>query len=127
MQERKKVLIIDDEVDLCQLLKSYFIKKNYEVFLSHDLKEGATMLKTHQPGLLFLDNNLPDGSGWQMAPAIALEYPNTFITLISGYYPQLPEMPNSARYGVIEKPVSFADLDRNMEKYADDQKSSLTG
>src|SRR6478736_4540661 len=112
MYEKKKVLIIDDEVELCQLLKSYFQKKNYEVFLSHTIKDGLENFELNKPDIVFLDNNLPDGSGWQLAPQIATESPETYITLISGYYPQVPPMPVAAKYSVIEKPVSFADIDK---------------
>ena len=117
MNDRKKVLIIDDEVDLCQLLKSYFLKKNFEVFLSHNLKDGISVLETSDPDIVFLDNNLPDGSGWQLAVQIAEQHPEIYITLISGYYPQVPPMPEKARYNVIEKPVSFSDLDKNIQQY----------
>ncbi len=108
----KKVLIIDDEIDLCHLLKSYFLRKNYEVYLSHTLEQGLSFLKTLQPDIVFLDNNLPDGIGWNVAPVIAKDYPDTRINLISAFHPTLPEMPASAHFTVIEKPISLTDLDR---------------
>ena len=37
MPVSKKVLIIDDEMDLCHLLKEYFLRKNYEVNVAHTL------------------------------------------------------------------------------------------
>ncbi len=68
----KKVLIVDDEIDLCLLLKDYFTrKKNYEVILSHSLLEGKSLVGTVKPDILFLDNNLPDGTGWSIAPEFA--------------------------------------------------------
>lgn len=36
----KKVLIIDDEVDFCLLLKGYFLRKKGEVYIYHTLSEG---------------------------------------------------------------------------------------
>ena len=45
MPENKKILIIDDETDLCLLLKEYFVKKHYEVILSHTLMEGTHLLE----------------------------------------------------------------------------------
>ena len=118
MYSKKKVLIIDDEVDLCQLLKSYFLKKGYEVFLSHTLEDGVVKLESNDPDIIFLDNNLPDGSGWQLAVEIATERPHIYITLISGYYPQVPPMPSNAKYSVIEKPVSFTDIEKNLRVFA---------
>src|SRR5690606_34858131 len=111
MSDRRKVLIIDDEIDLCLLLKSYFLRKGYEVYLSHTLGEGISFLKTLKPDILFLDNNLPDGVGWAVAPELAAENKDMFINLISAYHPDKPEMPTGSRYTIIEKPISLSDLD----------------
>ena len=116
MPGQQKVLIIDDEIDLCLLLKSYFLRKNYEVYLSHTLEEGVSFLKSHRPNMIFLDNNLPDGTGWSVAPGLAREYPDMHINMISAFHPQLPEMPKAAKYSVIEKPISFNDLDKQLAR-----------
>ena len=107
-----KVLIIDDEIDLCHLLKSYFLRKGYEVYLSHTLDQGTSFMKTIEPDIIFLDNNLPDGTGWTLAPVIATEHPNIYLNLISAYHPELPLMPEGAKYHIIEKPISLTDLDK---------------
>ncbi len=62
--ENKKVLIIDDERDFCILLKSYFIRKKYTVYLSNFLSDGMQLLTDIKPDIVLLDNNLPDGLGW---------------------------------------------------------------
>ena len=111
MHSRRKVLIIDDEIDLCHLLKSYFLRKNCEVYLSHTLEQGIAFLKTLQPDVVFLDNNLPDGVGWNIAPQIAKDHPNVYLNLISAFHPVLPQMPEEANFNVIEKPISLTDLD----------------
>jgi DNA-binding NtrC family response regulator len=111
----KKVLIIDDEIDLSLLLKGYFLRKNYEVYISHNFSEGCDALKTVTPDILFIDNNLPDGSGWEAAPRLATEYPNMFICLVSAFHPTVPAMPENDRYTVIEKPISLNDLDKQFE------------
>lgn len=118
MDNRKKVLIIDDEIDLCLLLKSYFVRKNYDVYLSHTLEDGLSFLKTLNPSIVFLDNNLPDGVGWNIAPDIAASHPEIYINMISAFHPSVPSMPKNARYSVIEKPISFSDLDKQLNKFA---------
>lgn len=110
---RRKILIIDDEIDLCYLLKSYFIRRNYEVYLSHTLEQGLLFMKTLYPDVVFLDNNLPDGTGWNVAPQIATDFPRTQINLISAYHPIVPEMSSGTKINIIEKPISFTDLDRD--------------
>src|SRR5438046_3009025 len=113
MSDHKKVLIVDDEIDLCNLLKNYFVRKGYEASCCHTLKDGINMLESYRPDILFLDNNLPDGEGWKNAPALSVQYPGTYFALVSAYHPTHPPMPATSRYCIIEKPISIADLDRH--------------
>ncbi len=113
--ERKKVLIIDDEIDLCLLLKSYFVRKNFEVVLAHSLADGLQKLKLANPEVLFIDNNLPDGTGWNAIQSIIQSHPNIFINLISAYNPPTPAIPSDIKYKIYEKPISFADLDKEFD------------
>lgn len=114
--DQKKVLIIDDEIDLCLLLRSYFHRNNYEVLLSHSLQDGLQKIKQEKPQIVFLDSNLPDGVGWDAAPGIAEKYPSIQLNLISAFHTQPPEMPDTAAVYIYEKPISFSDLDRNLQK-----------
>ena len=115
MPQARKILIIDDEIDLCLLLKNYFIRKDYEVFIAHTMADGLSAIDSFQPSLLFIDNNLPDEQGWKMAPDIALKLPGLYIVLTSAFHPVLPEMPKNSNYKVIEKPIRLADLDKQLE------------
>jgi DNA-binding response OmpR family regulator len=112
MPDNKRILIIEDEIDLCLLLKDYFQRRNYDVSVAHTLNDGKALLNSASPNILFLDNNLPDGTGWASAPLIAMDFPEMFIVFISAFNPVLPQMPPNARYRTIEKPISFADLDK---------------
>lgn len=108
----KRVLIIDDEADFCLLIKNYFVKKNYEVYISHTLKEGMDFLENVKPDILFLDNNLPDGLGWEKTEFICTHYPNTRINLISAYQynPTISQQFSSIK--IWEKPISLTDLNK---------------
>ena len=117
MPNNRKILIIDDETDLCLLLKDYFVKKDYDVSVSHTITDGMSMLNDSPPDILFLDNNLPDGIGWAQAPLIALEHPQTYIVLVSAFHPQAPDMPLHARYRIIEKPIRIADLNKQFATF----------
>lgn len=111
-----RILIIDDEIDLSLLLKSYFVRKNNEVTIAHSLTEGLRLIPELQPHVLVLDNNLPDGTGWKEAPVIARSHPSIFIYMVSAYHPSKPEMPQDARYKILEKPVSLKDFEHYEEE-----------
>ena len=61
---KKRILIIDDERDLGDLIKNVLIKEGYLVDNAFSLEEAGEKLKFH-PEVILLDNNLPDGSGLQ--------------------------------------------------------------
>ena len=110
----KKILIIDDEIDLCILMKNYFIKKEFTVYYANTLKEGMRLMEEIVPDILFLDNNLPDGIGWNKSDYFFSVNPSLHLVLMSGYQPNLPELEKS--FSVIYKPISFSDLDLLAEK-----------
>jgi len=107
---RKKVLIIDDEVDLCLLLKTYLIKRNFEVYYTHTLNEGKRKFNLIKPDILFLDNNLPDGTGWGEVPEFLSANPELQLHLISAYHPDHPN-PRGNFFKIWEKPLTLKELD----------------
>lgn len=106
-----KILIVDDEEDYCMIMKIYFENKNYEVFLAHNLKDGLHLIKEKSPDVLFLDNNLPDGEGWQHTGEIIRDYPLIKLHLISAYKQKTKEFDAYKNVRVWEKPISMYSLD----------------
>ncbi len=78
------VLIIDDEPEICFLLSSMLKKKKLQPSIAHTINEGNKKLQ-EQPGILFLDINLPDGSGLDLLKKIRKEFPAMKIIMISAY------------------------------------------
>ena len=85
MRPNPKVLIIDDEPDICFLLGSMLKKKQIDTSFANSLHEGFQKLNELHPALLFLDLNLTDGSGLEAIPRIKEEFPDTKIIIISAY------------------------------------------
>lgn len=108
-ETQKKILIIDDEIDLCMLMRNYLVNRNYEVAYAHTLADGLHLMLQLRPDILFLDNNLPDGTGWSHLPEFFHLNPELRLYLMSGYHPVVPEYPGMHIH-VIPKPISFADL-----------------
>lgn len=109
----KRVLIVDDEIDWCVMIKLFLTRKNYEVHTAHTLSEGFKKMKSILPDALLLDNNLPDGMGWKVAENLQEKYPKMHITLISAYH---AAKEFKAKLGqsinVLEKPISLVDIER---------------
>lgn len=108
---KKKIVIIDDEVDLCHLMKTYLVELNYEVHLAYTLSSGLILLNEISPDILFIDNNLPDGLGWEKMHFLKENFPGLKINLISAnkYTNDYPEFYRGS-VSIIEKPLRLQAL-----------------
>lgn len=104
----QKVLIIDDEEDLCHLMKSFFAPQGYEVQTAYTLNEGLDLVRSMSPDILFIDNNLPDGLGWEKVDYIRSILPLCKITLISAYKTLSDK--SQTNIPILEKPISLSIL-----------------
>jgi DNA-binding NtrC family response regulator len=109
---KKTVLIIDDEQDFCLIMKNYFMKKGYNVHMAFSLSAGLKLLHETAPDILFLDNNLPDGNGWDSIGEIVEFFPQIHTYLVSAHrnYSTHQDLSNIV---IWEKPISMDMLNRN--------------
>jgi len=66
----QKVLIIDDDVDLLQLVGMLFKKAGAQIITARDGLEGISKLFTHQPDLIILDVMMPGKDGFEICARI---------------------------------------------------------
>jgi DNA-binding NtrC family response regulator len=78
-------LIIDDELDICMLVSAILTKMGIKPAFAMTLNDGKQRLKEGSYQILFLDNNLPDGSGLEQLPAINRQFPDLKVIVISAY------------------------------------------
>lgn len=84
-KQPRKVLIVEDEGDMCLLLNIILTGKNLELDHVKNLGSAATYLQQEQPSVVILDNKLPDGFGIDYIPTLKKNYPNLKVIMISGY------------------------------------------
>ena len=65
-----KLLIIDDDLNICDMLKLYFENEGYKVKTANDGVEGVNQFKTFEPDLVLLDIRMPKKDGWQVCREI---------------------------------------------------------
>jgi DNA-binding NtrC family response regulator len=104
--DARKVLIIDDEKDLCHLMSSYLKQLGHEVHAAYSLSDGLHHFSSMHPDVLIMDNNLPDGLGWENIKLIQSIDPSCKIILISAN----KATHNGAvdKISVLEKPISLS-------------------
>lgn len=65
-----KLLIVDDDRNICDLLRLYFENEGYEVKTANDGNEGINYFKLYDPDLVLLDIMMPNKDGWQVCREI---------------------------------------------------------
>ncbi|MDB5193528.1 MAG: sigma-54-dependent Fis family transcriptional regulator [Segetibacter sp.] len=80
-----KILVIDDDVDMCLLLKRFLTKNHYEVTLAHNGKKALEELENNEPNLVLCDFRLEDIDGKEMLIKIKEKYPKTPVIIVTGY------------------------------------------
>ena len=83
--EEKRVLIVDDEADICNLLSWILRQRNLLPFAVNTLSDAQTALKKEEPAILFLDNYLPDGFGVEFLSFIKKNHPAVKIIMITAH------------------------------------------
>jgi len=61
-----RILILEDEQALAQMLMMHFEDEGHEVFHASCLAEARKLVPLHQPDLILMDQGLPDGKGYEL-------------------------------------------------------------
>jgi two-component system response regulator HydG len=80
-----KILIIDDDIDICQLLERFFKKKGHQALFFTNGKKALDYLKENTADIVFCDFRLPDTDGKEMLQKIKEININTQVIIITGY------------------------------------------
>ena len=65
-----KILVVDDDKNICELLRLYIEKEGFEVQIANDGKAAIDMFETGNFSLIMLDIMLPELDGWQVCREI---------------------------------------------------------
>lgn len=68
--DNEKILIVDDDHNICELLRLYIEKEGYPVVMAHDGRSAISKFETESPDLVLLDIMLPELDGWQVCREI---------------------------------------------------------
>jgi len=63
---KTKILVVDDDLNICELLRLYLEKDEFDVSLAHDGEEALKRFDETQPDIVLLDIMMPRLDGWQV-------------------------------------------------------------
>ncbi len=105
----KKILVVDDEVFVRQMLHKAFTKSGYEVTLAEDAEAALDVLTRENIQVMFLDLNLPGMNGLELCRTIRKDNPLAIIYAVTGYASlfELAECREAAFDDYFTKPVNL--------------------
>ena len=95
----KKVLIVDDDRVICELLVHFLKGYGYNVSSAHDGYEGLDKIKKILPDIVVMDVNMPNMNGWQLLEIVRSAPSTAYIPVIM--------CTEESRFKDIEKADSF--------------------
>ncbi|MFD0795102.1 sigma-54-dependent transcriptional regulator [Mucilaginibacter litoreus] len=103
----KKILIIDDEVNVGLLLSKFLTRNGFEVSTAANGSAGMECLKKEEYNLVLCDFRLEDTDGREMLKNIKSLYPTTGVIIITGYsdIKMAVELIKMGAYDYITKPL----------------------
>ena len=82
MVNKQKILIVDDDENIAELISLYLTKECFDTMMVHDGEEALVAFDTYQPNLMLLDLMLPGIDGYQVCREIRARS-NTPIIMLS--------------------------------------------
>ncbi|MFQ8998404.1 response regulator transcription factor [Fournierella massiliensis] len=77
----QKILIVDDDQNICELLRLYLAKEGYETLIAHDGEKALELFEQNKPNMVLLDVMMPRMDGWEVCRRIRAQANTPIIML----------------------------------------------
>ena len=77
----EKILVVDDDKNICELLRLYLVKEGFDVSLAHDGNAALAEFERIAPDLVLLDVMMPGMDGWEVCRKIRANSKTPIIML----------------------------------------------
>jgi DNA-binding NtrC family response regulator len=127
MKEKPKVLIIDDNMNMCETLADILEEKGYEVVTAKTAREGVQAAGESFFNVHLIDVNLPDKTGIELLKSFKITYPyriNIMITATATLKYAVDAL-NIGANAYILKPIDFPTLEQTMKECLRKQQPTL--
>lgn len=107
-----KILVIDDDVSFCSMLKTFLNKKGFETAGAFSFTEAEQLIKKQDFDLVLTDVRLPDSDGVKILQIIKEINPNTQVILMTGYT-DIKTAVNAMKLGAfdyVSKPINSEEI-----------------
>lgn len=112
MSQPQRVLVIDDEPDIRELLEITLMRMGIESCVAFDVQSAYKAIQENEVDLILTDMKLPDGNGLDIVRYVAERYPNVPIAVITahGSMDMAVESMKSGAFDFVSKPIDINKL-----------------
>ncbi|SMF49143.1 response regulator [Pseudobacteriovorax antillogorgiicola] len=112
------VLIVDDEVDLCESVRFIFDDGGYQTYLAHNVKQAMSVIESEDIDFVVSDIRMPGESGVDLLRKIKARDPEKpRVILVTGYADlTVEEGKKAGAEAMIRKPVKLEELFDTVER-----------
>jgi CheY-like chemotaxis protein len=128
-QRKKKILVVEDEFGLQEILSNIFLMEGYEVKVAIDGEVGYEMFCQFEPDLLFTDVLMPKMNGLELVRKIRQVKPNIKVIFTSGFFgidelrDELNQEIIKYNYPTISKPFKLSAMLKIVDSYLSEKKT----
>jgi len=113
----KKILIVDDRMEVLKLIGRFLDKKRFVVYLSDSSEKALSLCEETKFDLVISDFDLDEGTGIELIDKIKKRYPKIKTILMSGNFSFDEEMIKTERIDAfLQKPFEVKELRTLIEK-----------
>lgn len=81
----KRILCVDDEVEILRALKRVFILTDYEIFTASSAEEAFIIMRDNEIDMIISDMRMPEVDGYKLLSQVKMLYPDIIRIMLSGY------------------------------------------
>ncbi len=111
-----KLLVVDDEVEVCDFVKRFFSERDFRVFTANNGEEALSMMHSSRPQITLLDVRMPVMDGIETLKKMRKDKNNSTVIMVTA--DEDPEVKEEAgSLGVMDylnKPLKLGDLERTV-------------
>ena len=116
-----RLLVVDDEIDVCDFMKNFFNERGFEVFVAYNGQEALELVEMKKPQMVILDMRMPVMDGMSVLRELRKADSDTRVIVVTAV-----EDPSKAeeakKLGAVEyitKPILLEQLERTVFSLAE--------
>lgn len=117
----KKMLVVDDEREICDFLKAFFEERDFDVCTANSGEAALREIEKAKPQVVLLDVHMPGMDGMNALRQIKAKYPNIKVIMVTALETR-DKIEEAIRLGAdnyITKPLSLEYLEKDVREKID--------